>query len=133
LIKRYCQPVLSWFFFFIPRRLTFPIVSKSMSPSYSRDNYIIKLSENIYRPFFMFESSRHSEQIEIEKLSISLVKKNKVMCLVKLLFPIINKINNLYKYERYNISLSIFFYYYSLFYTILSLLKWQTHIIINLA
>jgi len=45
----------------------------------------------------MFESSRHSEQIEIEKLSISLVKEqNKVMCLVKLLFLIINKINNLY-------------------------------------
>jgi len=48
----------------------------------------------------MFESFRHSEQIEIEKLSISFVKQNKVMCLVKLLFPIINKINNLYKYER---------------------------------
>jgi len=49
----------------------------------------------------MFESFCHSEQIEIEKLSISLVKEqNKIMCLVKLLFPTINKINNLYKYER---------------------------------
>jgi len=34
----------------------------------------------------MFESFRHSEQIKIKKLSISLVKEqNKVMCLVKVI------------------------------------------------